>query len=94
MSLQPNDPAADAFERLRLEVALLRRAVEGLPADSGAEPVDYSPTLARLSKSVAEVHTQVMALGERPVLALAPEQLGSLFQMAAARVHARPVAAL
>jgi hypothetical protein len=94
MSLQPNDPAADAFERLRLEVALLRRAVEGLAADAGAEPIDYSPTLARLSKSVAEVNTQVTALGERPVLALAPDQLGSLFQVAAARVLAKPVVAL
>lgn len=94
MSLQPNDPAADAFERLRLEVALLRRAVEGLAADAGADPIDYSPTLARLSKAVAEVNTEVTALGERPVLALAPEQLGSLFQLAAARVLARPVAAL
>ncbi|WP_421937625.1 DUF6118 family protein [Phenylobacterium sp.] len=94
MSLQPSDPASEAFERLRLEVALLRRAVEGLAADAGAEPVDYSPTLARLSKAVAEVDTQVTALGERPVLALAPDQLGSLFQMAAARVLARPVVTL
>lgn len=94
MSLQPNDPAADAFERLRLEVALLRRAVEGLAADAGAEPIDYSPTLARLSKALAEVNTQVRALGEQPVLALAPDQLGSLFQTAAARVLARPVVTL
>jgi len=94
MSLQPGDPAAEAFERLRSEVALLRRAVEGLAADSAVEPVDYSPTLAELSDAIAEVNTQVTALGERPVLALAPQQLGSLFQIAAARVLARPVAAL
>lgn len=94
MSLQPSDPAADAFERLRLEVALLRRAVEGLAADPGAQPIDYSPTLARLSKAVAEVNTQVTALGDRPVLALAPDQLGSLFQIAAAQVLARPVVTL
>lgn len=94
MSLQPSDPAADAFERLRLEVALLRRAMEGLAADAGAEPIDYSPTLARLSKAVAEVNTQVTALNERPLLALPPDQLGSLFQVAAAKVLARPVAAL
>lgn len=94
MSLQPNDPAADAFERLRSEVALLRRAVEGLAADGGREPPDYSPTLAELSDAVAEVNAQVTVLGERPVLALAPEQLVSLFQVAAARVLARPVVAL
>lgn len=94
MSLQPSDPAADAFERLRSEIALLRRAVEGLAADRGEAPVDYSPTLAELSEAVAEVGAQAAALGERPVLALPPEQLGSLFQIAAAKVLARPVAEL
>lgn len=94
MSLHPSDPAAEAFERLRSEVALLRRAVEGVAADAGAEPIDYSPTLAELSDAVAEVNTQVSALGERPALALAPDQLASLFQLAAARVLAKPVAQL
>lgn len=94
MNLQPSDAAAEAFERLRSEVALLRRAVEGLAADADAEPIDYSPTLAELSEALAEVNTQVTALGERAVLALAPERLGSLFQIAAARVLARPVAEL
>lgn len=94
MSLQPSDPAADAFERLRSEVALLRRAVEGLAAGAQEAPVDYSPTLAELSEAIAAVSAQAVALGERPLLALAPEQLGSLFQIAAAKVLARPVAEL
>ncbi|MBI1198689.1 MAG: hypothetical protein GC203_12565 [Phenylobacterium sp.] len=94
MSLQPDDAAADAFERLRSEVALLRRAVEGLAADVGAAPADYSPTLAELTEAVAEVGAQVVAISERPLLALASEQLGSLFQIAAAKVLARPVAEL
>ena len=94
MSLQPGDSAADAFERLRSEVALLRRAVEGLAAGAQDAPVDYSPTLAELSEAIAAVNAQAVALGERPLLALAPEQLGSLFQIAAAEVLARPVAEL
>lgn len=94
MSLQPSDPAADAFERLRSEVALLRRAVEGLAAGAQEAPVDYSPTLAELSEAIAAVSAQAVALGERPLLALAPDQLGSLFQIAAAKVLARPVAEL
>ncbi|WP_296599698.1 DUF6118 family protein [Phenylobacterium sp.] len=94
MSLQPSDPAADAFERLRSEVALLRRAVEGLAAGAQDAPVDYSPTLAELSEAIAAVNAQAVALGERPVLALAPDQLGSLFQIAAAKVLAKPVAEL
>lgn len=94
MSLQPKDPAVDAFERLRSEVALLRRAVEGLAADAGAEAPDYSPTLAELSEAVAEVNAHVAALGERPALVLAPEQLGSLLQMAASRLLAKPLSEL
>jgi hypothetical protein len=94
MSLQPSDPAADAFERLRSEVALLRRAVEGLAAGPGAEPIDYSPTLAELSDAIAEAKAQVTALGERPALALAPEQLGALLRQATERLLAKPVAEL
>lgn len=94
MSLQPSDPATDAFERLRSEVALLRRAVESLAASAQDAPVDYSPTFAELSEAIAAVNAQALALGERPLLALAPDQLGSLFQIAAAKVLARPVAEL
>ena len=94
MSLQPSDPAVDAFERLRSEVALLRRAVESLAAGAQEAPVDYSPTLAELSEAIAAVNAQAVALGERPLLALAPDQLGSLFQIAAAKVLAKPVAEL
>lgn len=94
MSLQPSDPAADAFERLRSEVALLRRAVESLAAGAQDPPVDYSPTLAELSEAIAAVSAQAVALGERPLLALAPDQLGSLIQIAAAKVLAKPVAEL
>lgn len=94
MSLQPSDPAADAFERLRSEVALLRRAVERLAAGAQEAPIDYSPTLAELSEAITAVSAQAVALGERPLLALAPDQLGSLFQIAAAKVLAKPVAEL
>lgn len=94
MSLQPSDPATDAFERLRLEVALLRRAVEGLAAYAGGEPIDYSPTLAELSSAVAEVDAKLGALGERPALALTPEQMGALLHQGTARLLAKPLAEL
>lgn len=58
MSLQPCDPASEAFERRRLEVALLRRAVEGLSAEGREPAVDYSPTLAGLRKAVKEVQNR------------------------------------
>lgn len=94
MSVQPSDPATEAFERLRLEVALLRRAVEGLAADAQAEPVDYTPTLAELSEAVDQMKAQVAALGERPALALGPEHLGALLMQASAKLTAKPLAEL
>lgn len=59
--------AAEAFEHLRSEVALLRRAVEGMAAGSieSAAP-DYSPTLAGLRKAIDEVGTRVEALTANP----------------------------
>jgi hypothetical protein len=94
MSLQPDPTAAEAFERLRSEVALLRRAVEGVAADVGGEAIDYSPTLAAISEAVEAASAKVTALGEKPVLALAPEQLGALLQAASARVLAKPLGEL
>lgn len=94
MSLQPSDPASEAFERLRLEVALLRRAVEGLSAEGREPAVDYSPTLAGLRKAVKEVGAGVEALGERPILALTLEQIVAAQIPIAKRLLAQPVADL
>ena len=94
MSLQPSDPAAEAFEHLRHEVSLLRRAVEGLASAADEPPVDYSPTLAELSEALARVDARTAALDEHPLLVLAPEQLVSLFQIAATKTLARSLAEL
>lgn len=94
MSLQPPDPASDAFERLRLEVALLRRAIEGLAAEREQPAVDYSPTLAALKTSLAKVQASLEALSERPALSLGAEHLGQLLHQAAGRLLTRPIAEL
>jgi hypothetical protein len=46
--------AAEAFEAMRGELALLRRAVEGLAAERAQvpEPIDYSETLGRMAKGL------------------------------------------
>lgn len=45
------DAAAEAFEGVRGELALLRRAIEGIAArDDRPEPLDYSETLAQITK--------------------------------------------
>src|SRR3546814_19910237 len=45
-----NDPAS-AFEALRGEISLLRRAVEGLTAERQAAP-NYKPTLAAMAEQL------------------------------------------
>jgi hypothetical protein len=45
------DSAAEAFEGVRGELALLRRAIEGIAArDDRREPPDYSETLGQITK--------------------------------------------
>jgi hypothetical protein len=46
--------AARAFEDLRSEVSLLRRAIEGLAAERRDQP-DYAPTLEVLAASNEEI---------------------------------------
>ncbi|HEY2010589.1 MAG TPA: tail fiber domain-containing protein [Rhizomicrobium sp.] len=61
------DPAAQAFEALRQEVALLRRAMTGLAADqSSIEVPDYGETLATISRMVSSTGKRLVALSEMP----------------------------
>ena len=54
---QEPDAAAEAFEDMRGELALLRRAVERLSAERAEipEPVDYSETLGQMAIAIAAV---------------------------------------
>jgi len=56
MTEDTHDPASDpaqAFENLRAEVSVMRRAVEALPsAWEENQPPDYSPDLGRIAKSL------------------------------------------
>ena len=71
------DEAARAFEDLRAELSLLRRAVERLTAER-AEPSDtpdYSETLGIISQNLLGTAQRVNALVKSPALALTPEEL-------------------
>jgi hypothetical protein len=68
------DPA-QAFEDLRDEVSMLRRAVEALPgAWEENRPPDYSPDLGRIAKGLAGVVGQLDGIEKHPALRLTPEQ--------------------
>jgi hypothetical protein len=80
---QTADLAAEAFEDLRKEVALVRSALTGLAAEySGLEIPDYSQTLSKIL-GTSEVTTKYLnALAKLPALQLTPDKLAE--QMIAA----------
>lgn len=70
------DPA-QAFEDLRAEVSVLRRAIEGLPAAIRENRTpDYSQDLAILGKGLDEIGQSLEAVLASPALNLTPEQQG------------------
>ena len=71
------DEAAQAFEDLRAEMTLVRRAVERLTAERTELPdgPDYSETLGVISHNLSAIGQRVDALVNSPALALTPEQL-------------------
>ncbi len=72
--LQPQadaDPATLAFEALREEVALVRRAVAGLTAERASiEIPDYSETLGQIMRASSATRQSVKTLAEMPALRL------------------------
>lgn len=71
---EAHDPA-QAFEDLRAEVSVMRRAVEALPgAWEENQPPDYSPDLGRIAKGLAVVAAQLDAINKHPALTMTPEQ--------------------
>jgi hypothetical protein len=73
-SMQPHadpDPATLAFEALREEVALVRRAIAGLAAERASiEIPDYSETLGHIMRASAATARSVKTLAEMPALRL------------------------
>lgn len=65
--------AAQAFEDLRAEVSVLRRAVEGLSSEwQNHRPPDYTETLGEMAKSLEEVHFRLDDIEGHPALQLTP----------------------
>jgi hypothetical protein len=67
--------AAQAFEDLRAEVSVLRRAVEALPEEWEAkQPPDYTVSLGAIAKGLAGVAGRLDAIERHPALRMTPEQ--------------------
>lgn len=70
---EATDPT-QAFEDLRAEVFVMRRAVEALPgAWEENQPPDYSPDLGRIAKSLAMVEQRLGTIEAQPALGYTPE---------------------
>lgn len=80
----PNE-AAQAFEELRAEVTLMRRAVERLTAERMEVPEapDYSETLGVIANNIIATAQRVDMLVKNPMLAMTPEQLAGRITAAA-----------
>jgi len=78
------DPA-QAFDDLRAEVSVLRRAIEALPAAIRENrPADYSADLAVLGKGLDELGEQLGTILKSPALTRTPEQQGQAIANAGA----------
>ncbi len=84
----PADEAAAAFENLRQEIALMRRAVAGLSAEHAPiEVPDYSQTLGQMGKALNAILKTNRELAEAPALRMTAQNWAE--QIAAASRTAR-----
>lgn len=76
MDQEPGDPA-EAFEQLRAEVALMRRAVERLSAERAElpRPKDYDETLGAILKAQQGLAGKLDRIVTAAALAMTPDQV-------------------
>ncbi len=88
------DSAAAAFEQLRAEVSVLRRAVETFPATlHDNRPPDYAPTLGAIVKAIQGVEKRLAGIEGHPAIKLTPDQHGHAIERAAAHIMRGPLEA-
>lgn len=85
-----DDAAAEAFEELRAEVTLLRRAVERLAAERAElpQPKDYDETLGRIAKAINKLAERMDVLAERPGISITPEGIARQIAAAGSTIRA------
>ena len=83
------DAAAEAFEGVRGELALVRRAVEQLAAERAEVPEipDYSETLGKMAKAVVAIDKRLAVLERANEDGMAPRQIAGRIVSASADVR-------
>lgn len=67
--------AEQAFEELRAEMKVLRRAVEALPdAWAANRPANYTETLGAIAKKIEILASHLQAIEQHPAIRMAPAQ--------------------
>lgn len=89
----PADDIAEAFEALRGEVSLTRRAVEGLTAARERLP-DYSATLGRMADALTQAAEGVDRVERSPAVRLSPAALADEIRKASTEARAEDHALL
>ncbi|MGJ3648740.1 hypothetical protein ACLB0R_09730 [Sphingomonas sp. GlSt437] len=83
------DPAAMAFDTLRLEVTTLRLAVQQLAAAPTTIDIpDYTETLAEIRGATQALASHYRKLREAPALMVTPDQLAAQINAASATARA------
>ena len=77
------DRATEAFDGLRGEIALMRRAVERLAAEKADAP-DYTVTLGKISRDQRQAAERLDAMANSPALSLTPVAIGTQVERVAA----------
>ena len=84
-----NEDAEEAFDSLRGEVALLRRAIEGFMADPVKIPPEVSRQMRAQSAELARLAEETQHLAARPALALTPDIFTERLQRTSATITER-----
>lgn len=89
----PADDIAEAFEALRGEVSLTRRAVEGLTAARENVP-DYSTTLGKMAEALTQAAAGIDRIERSPAVRLSPAAMADEIRKASTEARAEDHALL
>lgn len=89
------DPATQAFEQMRGEMALVRRAVEKLAAERADIVIpDHSVTLGEIAQRLAATAQGMKTLAAQPAMQIAPDDMAGRIDAAAVKVRRSDHAAI
>jgi hypothetical protein len=83
----PASGAAEAFDGLRQEIKLMRKALAALVDEQRAQP-DYSETLGKIADDLSKTDRKIGWLGKRAALTLTPEEIAAQIKAASAAARA------